>query len=70
MRIKFGLVIVEVVVERSGKASSARIIKSSGSAELDGAAMHTFMDCLYRPARLENRYVKGKFVGTLRVEPR
>jgi len=69
-RIKFGLVAVEVLVEASGKPSSARVIKSSGSAELDVAATGAFMACTYRPARVKNRYVKGKFVGILRVHPR
>lgn len=47
-----GVVIVDVMVERSGTVSSAGVIKSSGYQILDDAALETIKQWIFQPARI------------------
>ncbi len=67
---KWNLTIVKGIVEPDGRASSASILKGTGSSVVDEVCLNLFKSALFRPARNGKEYVSGSSFMTCRVHPK
>lgn len=63
-----GSVTVRVIVEASGRISSAAVVSSSGSPDLDDAALSSAREALYLPATSNGETVRASYTATYRFD--
>ena len=60
-----GGVELEILISAKGRVTELRVIKSSGTAELDESAKQAVMKTTFEPARLQNKAVPARVVLTI-----
>jgi TonB family protein len=60
-----GEVVIEVTVDRSGKAAGTNVVRSSGHPLLDDAAIHAVNESAYRPAIDNGEPIEGNLVVSI-----